>query len=301
MRHFSQLLQFGYPDVEQHLSYLFDLSKWRTFCLLSPKAALRIVRDHQVQTSLVKLRAGLLGCSLVEDLERLDNGQSEIFWAFLRDYSHCPFASLFHSGFSVPRSSPIGRADVEPRIGHDDLAPELAPCGELNEGQMIDEAFTVADPVGGSDLQPTDMCELWIRGPDAARVHIISVCKTSTLVDVCEKYCYMSQFRAQVDGRHVPWITPVHLLCRQVVLIVATGLVGGSPGVHLQASTVDAPCGGDDPTLHCPCVGGSVILNQPKPSDAFPVHRAYTTGATIGGATICATRRLGPFQAEGSS
>ena len=149
-----------------------------------------------------------------------------------------------------------------------DLAPELAPCGELNEGQMIDEAFTVADPVGRSDLQPSDMCELWIRGPDAARVHVISVCETSTLADACEKYRYMSQFRAQVDGRHVPWITPVHLL----VLIVATGLLGGFAGVHLQASTVDAPCGGDDRTLRSPCVGGSVILNQPKPSDASGLH-----------------------------
>ena len=116
MWHFSQMLQVGFPDVEQPLSYLFDLSKWRTFCLLSPKAALRIVRDHQVQTSLVKLRAGLFGCSLFEDLERLDYGQSEIFWAFLRDFWHCPYASLFHSSFSVPGSSSVGRADVEPSL-----------------------------------------------------------------------------------------------------------------------------------------------------------------------------------------
>ena len=245
------MLQFGFPDVEQPLSYLFDLSKWRTFCLLSPKAALRIVRDRQVQTSLVKLRASLFGCSL-----------SGLTMGNLK--SSGPFCVTFHSGFSVPGCSSIGRADVEPRSGHEDLAPELAPCGELNEGQMIDEAFTVADPVGRSDLQPSDMCELWIRGPDAARVHVISVCKTSTLADACEKYRYMSQFRAQVDGRHVPWIAPVHLLSRQVVLIVATGLLGGSPGVHSQASTVDAPCGGDDGTLHSPCVGGSVILNQPR-------------------------------------
>ena len=148
--------------------------------------------------------------------------------------------------------------------------------GDLSEGQMIDGAFTDADSVGRSDLQPSDMCELWIRGPDAARVHVTSVRKTSTLADACEKYRYMSQFRAQVDGRQVPWNTPVHLLSRQVVLIVATGLLGGSPGVHLQASNVDAPCGGDDRTLHCPCVGGSAILNQPKPSNASPVHRGLT-------------------------